>query len=651
MFSEEILVGETLQAFKPSNVILIGPQGCGKSMILNLIRTKVLSEWFTGAESPPKALRTCPPYMGISINLVRTAFHTFGRRSVSRAMSGQADPSLDAMCAADFLTHFLFREFLTGIQFLQQADSAAMCAWMGIPPRLLRNEQKLVKLFRGWGRWYDYYRQARTLRALLRTALGRLDTWRQFLNTDIDKIPRSIWASKESPEHPLSEMGALLAHISSKELRLFVVLDQYEVLSELNAVHGTALQRVVNTLIKARDPYVFHKLGARTHDWGRELRIWGAESRIEEHRDYSLINLTDLLMRDEDGRRWLFPKFALDVTYKRLQAKGYSNLQQNQVSSILGGWSRDVEATHYFSVIKRRDTLALKGVPEVIRRRLAKLVDRDSSGVELRLAGAWVLQRVARGEPRKRIEKNIDSRPWLRWSWKKERVDVALLQLASMANQKKKYFGWEPTLYLSGGNISALLLLLGEMWDVACRRGEHPVESRPISPLVQTSGIAMASEKWFNRDRNENTGGSMRYAFLSRIGPAVCNYLKSDLAISNPGFTGFSLRESDLRVSEKGVRALRFLEDGVNWAIFEERAHTSKLQESARRRKFFLHPLLCAYFNIPYKRIKEPRYVSVDELHDWIFCNAKITFGGARRPASQVRPLQEDDARQLRLFE
>ena len=52
MFSERILVGETIGVFQPANVILVGPQGSGKSMILNLIRYSVISEWISKKGKP-----------------------------------------------------------------------------------------------------------------------------------------------------------------------------------------------------------------------------------------------------------------------------------------------------------------------------------------------------------------------------------------------------------------------------------------------------------------------------------------------------------------------------------------------------------------------------------------------------------------------
>nr|MDQ3821600.1 hypothetical protein [Acidobacteriota bacterium] len=64
-----------------------------------------------------------------------------------------------------------------------------------------------------------------------------------------------------------------------------------------------------------------------------------------------------------------------------------------------------------------------------------------------------------------------------------------------------------------------------------------------------------------------------------------------------------------------------------NWALFEERPHTSKQQkETATRRKWYLCALMAPFFGIPYIRVKEPLYVTIDEVYDWIFKGDKIVL-------------------------
>src|ERR1700730_11088027 len=83
MFSETILIDETIEVFRASNAVLSGPQGAGKSMILALMRYQFLSQWLRDHGQPPVPLQNLQRFLGISVNLVRANFHAFGRRSVS----------------------------------------------------------------------------------------------------------------------------------------------------------------------------------------------------------------------------------------------------------------------------------------------------------------------------------------------------------------------------------------------------------------------------------------------------------------------------------------------------------------------------------------------------------------------------------------
>src|SRR5205085_9431126 len=106
-------------------------------------------------------------------------------------------------------------------------------------------------------------------------------------------------------------------------------------------------------------------------------------------------------------------------------------------------------------------------------------------------------------------------------------------------------------------------------------------------------------------------GGRMRYHILTKLGPAIHEALRSDLCISNPGHSGFSLRETDLAQDADALKVAEFLNNAVSWAIFEERPHTSRNRaDRSMRRKWYLHPLLCAAFSIPFIRVKEPLYTT-----------------------------------------
>jgi len=594
-------------------------------MILNLVRYSVLGEWLTESGTLPGPLEHIEPFVGISINLVRANFHSFGRRSVSRVKGHEeGDHSLDSQCAADFLVNYLFREFLNCLRYVAGGEGGPFREWLGLSPSIFKSNN-LAKKIASFPSWNGYYAGSSSLEDLLKRTDQRLAVWRDFLNGNQDDIPKDVWETKATLEGPLHELGNLLSSVSSKQapLPLFVVVDQYEVLPELNLTHGTQLQRVVNTLIKLRDPVVFYKIGARTYDWGKELRIWGAESRIEVQRDYAVIDLADLLMKGEEST-WLFPAFATDVAHKRLLEAGY-HLGKTHVKTLLGKWTPELEAALYFKNRLARPR-AIGPVSPAVKKRILSLC-RSKSPLEYRLAGAWALQRSKRHIEETAVTQELRSLPWVKkvW-WRKERVGIALQQIASLANQKRRYFGWRDVLYLSGSNISAFLLIYSQIWDMAIKMDADPTRRRTLEPIIQTEGIFQASERWALRDRNESIGGRQRHSVLHRLGPAISDALVRDLAISNPGHSGFSLRGVDLVADMNGERVARFIYDAVSWAIFEERQHTSKEPHDVGRKKWYLHPILSPFFAIPHVRVKEPAYVSVQDVYEWFFGTGKIRF-------------------------
>src|ERR1035438_5646233 len=127
MFSGQILIGETLTVFRPINSVLVGPQGSGKSMILNLLRHRVLSEYVNTGKFNDE-LDFLTPFLGISINLQRAYFQAFGRRSAATPPGSDVDT--DASCAADYLNHFLFSEFLKALQYLVSPAGDSLAQWM-----------------------------------------------------------------------------------------------------------------------------------------------------------------------------------------------------------------------------------------------------------------------------------------------------------------------------------------------------------------------------------------------------------------------------------------------------------------------------------------------------------------------------------------
>ncbi|MEO8360915.1 MAG: hypothetical protein ABI672_12860 [Vicinamibacteria bacterium] len=625
LFSPKILIAEALDVFKHSNVVVTGPQGSGKSMLLNLLRYPFVGKWLADkAVGLPPGFES--PFLGLSINLVRSHVQIFGRRSAAERMTGKKDEWLDAVCAGDFLATSVLLEFLRALEFMGTNEGDGLRSWLGLS--LDPTFDKEILHFARSPVWSGYYTEVQSRTEFRVRAQERLDTWRGFLNANLDSVPESVWRTKAEMNQVTHEIGNLLRTLSqaSPPPPLMLVIDQYEELPNLNPSYGSQLQRLVNSLIKARDPVVFVRVGARTHDWGRELRVLGSDSRIELQRDYKLVDMAEILIRREEGQKWVFPRLALDVATRRIKAR-YPGWTGNDTKGLFGKWQAEREANDYLPEPKRRKVL-VPNAPELAH---AVLQWTQTEGVlDVRLASAWVSSQEKKHVPAADILREGQTHPWLHVWWRKERISVALLQIASFANQRKRWFGWDQVVGLAGSNISAFVFLCGSVWDEAARRDPRFLE-KEILPQTQTLGIRKASVTWKERDESdERSGGARRADALNRLGAALKNLVLLDPAISNPGHSGFSLSETDGDGSltrEHSDRLHGFLDDAVSWASLEQRTHTSKEKGGGIRRKWYLHPLLSPAFGLPIVRVKEPKYVRPEVLFECLFGTSPPSLG------------------------
>jgi len=281
-------------------------------------------------------------------------------------------------------------------------------------------------------------------------------------------------------------------------------------------------------------------------------------------------------------------------------------------------------------------------VPVCLRDHIIQTCGPDASPLELRLAGAWVMQRLGHDESEADIMGQLVSKPWRRRWWRKERVSLALLQVSSLASQQHDYFGWETMLQLAGGNISAFLLLCSDIWDEAAKMGYSPADGELLPREAQSRGARSASSRWATRDRDETSGGRERYEVVQRLAQAIAVDLVGELTMSNPGHSGFSLAESALVGTPEGEQVREFLDRAVNWAILEERRHTSKLNKTKTRRKWYLHPMLSPYHRVPYKRVKEPFYVDVGTVYRWLFTTDTVRFRSGKQSTRRSKAGSRD---------
>jgi rRNA processing protein Gar1 len=389
-----------------------------------------------------------------------------------------------------------------------------------------------------------------------------------------------------------------------------------------------------------RDPNVSFKIGSRPYALTDKLKVSGLGlQELEKERHYHYIDLTEKLSRREDITSWLFPKLADDVVKRRLKEMGYP---EKKIIDVFGKTiSPYIKANKIINKDSRKRALGspslLKEIPELKLNflidlamgnepvsRYGHLKDENDIGdlLSAKLGIAWILQNKEFELP-SQTENNY-TLPWntdkARW-WKKERINQALLQISSSSGQRTIWCGKEDILTLASSNILIFLNICREIWriwDQALRVKDKlniDFNNEPIiNTKFQSAGIYATSSLWYNKVITRTKGDS-RKKLLDKIAKLLSTKLKGDYKMSNPGHNGFSLAVSEYddhsEVKDTLMKAVRY-------GDLVELHHTPKNKNQERRRKWYLLPILSPELSLPASHTKEPLYMNVIKIKEWI---------------------------------
>ena len=380
---------------------------------------------------------------------------------------------------------------------------------------------------------------------------------------------------------------------------------------------GTALRGVVMKMLSERGQQVSYRVGARPYSLYPDFAAFRAGSPAEEMRNFNIIDIGKVL-GSKESRPGLFRAFCEDVFRRRLDYRAHTAAS---LLSVVFGRSEtpEVKARRYVksnpsNVITSQDRIGAE-----YESVLADIAARNP--LSARLGVAWVLQQSARKKGDVRAEA-VAAEPWnlrrRRW-WKKERSQQALLQLAASQRQRMKWYGPRDIVALSGGNILVFLSVCQFIWAEHGRciselgHGEEPPKG--IAAITQDVGIQEASPYWFRKIKADPNGGDDRHRFIGVLGTKLRTGLREDRRMSYPGATGFSLSERELEANED---VSVFLSRCVAYGVLESFRHTAKSKHRGQSRKWYLFPILTPYFQLPTHRTKEPKYLRVSVLREWL---------------------------------
>lgn len=615
------LVEHAESLFIPGNVVVTGVQGSGKSMLLSLLKPDVRLEYVrAGANFPVRPALS--NFVGAGINLAHSGAYDFGYRQISE------DPVETALYFGDFVNYALVLDLISSLKCFSGIRDKSLnglkIAFSDQNISDVASELRNSPVFQG------YLQGCEDLPSIERRIRHRLNSYRRFLHMNDVSLNAELQETKTDIGTPISVLVGILKSTATvgSDVNFFIHIDQYEELSNITSVQETApdYRRVINRALARRDPAVSYRIGTRGHAWRNHGYIFGAEAKLEEERDYKFVDLDAMLRRHENPKTWIYPKFVEDVFARRLRHAGFAPKEARGKELLEGlfgpGLPPEEKAKRYGGRSPERAVKVDSNWPAAFRERLLELSHSDP--LSARLYEAWTLQLL----DRKKSGAPIALPAELTWDlfegeglkvwWRKERVELALVQIAGRCQARPFWGGVTELVELSGGNILTFLSICQLIWETQNQVGKHMQDRQTVNRTefeVQAIGIFKASEYWLRKIGQETGKSGDRLRMIRQIGNVVSKNLFADRKLSYPGHNGFSIADDDL---DQYPHVKSLLEEMSDYGSLIMMPHTTKEKDRKSRRKMYLNPVLCPQFKIPYKRLKEPEYLSAARVEEWM---------------------------------
>jgi hypothetical protein len=608
------LVKHASSLFVPGNVAVLGTQGSGKTTLLTLLKPEIREAYFFSKEKFPVDFSN---FISPGINFLKSGILDIGRRPIHK--SQDEEENIFPLFFGDFFNYYICIDIFLTLEKIKKHKSNTLMVDM--------DDKKLdafVNSIKKEDCWFGYLDEINTFDQFNKSLVDRKAIYRKYHQFNLPILPSFIEETKTNIGEPISRIARALKEfeIISENTNIFIRVDQIETLLSSDDIRpglGCKYRRLLNSALSTRDPNISYKIGSRTYAWKKELRIYNSDSMIEENRSYTLIDVDKLLRRKENRKSYFFPAFARDIFYRRLHHYRMIGDEQEKIFDKLfkGRLTSEDKAKQYCKNKDSVDALKLpKDFPQKLKDFLVKLCKENP--LNAILATAWYQQ----GDNDRPKTFNINDflnnpPPWedtaKNW-WRKERIKLALMQLASNCNQSLVWGGVDDLLALGSAGTLSFLNICRHIWDTYLRtidteknNDEAIINSllkNGISIDIQNLGIISASAQWFAKIA-ELPNGEKWLRFAENMGIFFRNRLLDDKKMSHPGHTGFSLSISDLRKNED-IRI--FLQDVTDYGILFEVSHTTKEKNKQPRKKWYFSPIFCPYIKIYEERIKEPFY-------------------------------------------
>lgn len=632
------LVAHASPVFQSGHVVLTGVQGSGKSMLYKLFDPAVRIAYAEAGEDFPIP-KEFSNFIGAGININTSRCNEFGNRRISNS------DGLKEVLFGDFFNYIVCSDIIKSVLLLGRHSKIAKDLSIDITEE---KTASFVEILRNNSVWEGYLSGVESIDALQERMRLREMKYRRFLNYNDKELDEEISSTKTSVGEPAKAVVEAFRKSKIVKIRteFFILIDQYEELATISdKIGGADYRSVVNKCI-SRDPALSYRIGTRGYAWRNHLNVFGSKGRLEQDRDYKLVELDAKLRAEEFGGTSIYPDLANDVFTRRLKflaVPGSAQARANRISDALGDSLLPREEAKLLAGNKPSSVLKMDdNWPEVIVRQLYDLAETDP--LSAKLGEVWYRQK---GIPTEGFVTDWESRA--KQYWKKERIELTLLKIAGRRKQRAIYSGEADILGLSGGNILVFLSLCQYIWDYASQtsssRGKSP--ELPIGHTIQTISVFQTARTWLDRVPSDYGRSDDRYKLVQLLGEKFATLLHNDEKMSNPGQNGISLSIEDLQASQD---VYQFLVEAVDYGNLTMVEHTTRNKDRKRRLKFYLNSLYCPVFRIPYQHTKEPLYIKAGLLREWLAEAGILERIQAPSGPAPSLPSREEKSAQLPLF-
>ena len=277
LFSAEVLQAAINPVFQGGNVVLSGAQGCGKTMILTLLRPQTRIAYSKlGLPFPvDKQMRN---FVSAGVNLTRSRITDIVQ--VTLHSGEETDERELPHYFADFFNYWVVEDLIKSIEIIGQNpnifDSIVDLAYI----------KKFIGVLTKQDCWFGALEGVVNLEQLRMRIAGRVNEYRRWVNGNLpdDRLPDTISKSKTNIGEPIAQTAECLRRsgVIKEEVPVLIRVDQVE---EMHRAFNDrqrrlllSFRKMLNRVFAARDARIHYRIGTRRYGWRNPefLGIWGA---------------------------------------------------------------------------------------------------------------------------------------------------------------------------------------------------------------------------------------------------------------------------------------------------------------------------------------------------------------------------------------